>query len=163
MKHRNMVGVVLASLAAWTACVPLGGCATTPDEPEVVMIDRSWINGSWTMDLVGASGIVEVFGSARLREPVSMQIGDGRVSGYAGVNRFNAALEYTAGDSPVRFVLGPVMSTKMAGPPEAMAGEARVLGALRASTRFVAVPGDPDRMLLQDDAGAAVLSLTRVD
>jgi len=64
----------------------------------------------------------------------TMQFAEGnRVSGLAGVNRYSTQATITGQDG-VSF--GPAISTKMAGPPEAMALEAGFFNALGAITRF---------------------------
>ncbi len=57
---------------------------------------------------------------------------DGAVTGHAGVNRFNGRIR--GADKGIK--AGPFMSTKMAGPPELMAVEAKYLKALGAATKF---------------------------
>jgi heat shock protein HslJ len=85
----------------------------------------------------------------------SLSIGDdGALSGNAGVNRFNGRVR--GGDNGIK--AGPFMSTKMAGPPEAMALEAKFLKALGAATNFEA-GGDTLRIIV--DGGAKPLVFTR--
>ncbi len=57
---------------------------------------------------------------------------DGKVSGEGGVNRFLG--DYEATDKTVK--IGPLQSTKMAGPPELMTQEAAYLAALQNSTTW---------------------------
>ena len=59
---------------------------------------------------------------------------DGSISGHGGVNRFRGLL--TASDATVK--VGPLMSTKMAGPPALNALESKYLKALGAATEFTA-------------------------
>ena len=77
-----------------------------------------------------------------------------RVTGNAGINRFNA--EVAVGEGWLR--VGPAMSTRMAGPPEAMALEAEFLARLKRAGHWRA---RGDRLRLLDAAGAELLSFHR--
>jgi len=67
--------------------------------------------------------------------------GAGRMVGYAGVNRVAASYALTGG----ALTVGPVISTRTAGPPEWTAVESRMLASL---ARPVAVAIDGDRLTL---------------
>jgi heat shock protein HslJ len=157
LRHWVSALCIAASVCALTTI----GCASSQSTPEVVVIDRDWIDGPWDVHSVRGVEIEDLFGDARLRDTVSFEIAERRVSGYSGVNQFNASLEFASGDPQDAFVLGPVMSSRMAGPPAAMSGEARVLEALRATTRFVPVPGTPERLVFLDADGEATMALIR--
>jgi heat shock protein HslJ len=75
---------------------------------------------------------------------------DGTVSGNGGVNQYNAT--YTASDGTIK--VGPVTSTKMAGPEDLMAQETAYLAALEKATVY-AMEGDI--MTLRDSTGAAMV------
>jgi heat shock protein HslJ len=63
----------------------------------------------------------------------------GRVTGFSGVNRFNA--QFQSGEKgSIQWGPGGAASTRMAGPPEAMGFEARFLKALMSTTRLVSGP-----------------------
>lgn len=74
----------------------------------------------------------------------------GRVEGSAGVNRYNGSFE-TSGDE---LRIGPLATTKMAGPQKLMDQEAQYLRALEGATRF-SVEGDSLVVYGQNDAVAA--------
>ncbi len=78
--------------------------------------------------------------------------GDGQVYGMAGVNRVRGT--WTAQDDTITF--GPVVSTLMAGPPEATDAERAVL-ALLGSTLTVDAPDADRRRVTSPDGGAAEL------
>ena len=63
---------------------------------------------------------------------LSLSREEGRLSGFAGVNQFSAEV-VAEGDS---LKVGPIRSTKMAGPPERMALEERYLDALAQATAW---------------------------
>lgn len=72
---------------------------------------------------------------------------DGRVSGLASVNTYNGPYEFSA--SSVK--IGPLATTKMAGPPELMEQEAAYLAALQAATTWTT---RGEKLELRDDEGA---------
>ena len=106
------------------------------------------------VDLVGSTfDIVEVLGVGVL-SPSSPDIAfgaDGRVSGRASVNRLMG--QYTVDGDVVRF--GALATTMMAGPPELMEQEQRVLAALGQPLRVEA--GDGAEVRLVSDAGVVLL------
>jgi heat shock protein HslJ len=79
---------------------------------------------------------------------------DGEVAGHGGVNRFGSRAR-TDGE---RLYLGPVRSTRMAGPPEAMAAETAFLEALGAVATYAV---ESDRLELRDQDGAPLVRLRR--
>ncbi|MCA1780914.1 MAG: META domain-containing protein [Dermatophilaceae bacterium] len=84
-----------------------------------------------------------------------LTLADGRATGTGGVNRFTAGFEATD-DGRISFV--PVVSTRMAGPDEAMAQEASFFGALERAARFDV---SEERLALRDRSANTVLVLAR--
>ncbi len=81
--------------------------------------------------------------------PQTLLVGDdGRLSGHAGVNRY--AGSWTA--TPEGITPGPLMVTRMAGPPEWTAAENRLLAALEGPLRATRT----DDGLLLEGAGGVV-------
>jgi len=72
---------------------------------------------------------------------------DGKVSGEGGVNRFMG--DFESGAKTVK--IGPLQSTKMAGPPELMTQEAAYLTALQNSTTWEISSG---KLTMRDASGA---------
>jgi heat shock protein HslJ len=89
------------------------------------------------------------------REAITMAFdAAGRVAGSAGVNRYSASA--AAGPGWIRVAAG--ITTRMAGPPEAMQLESEFLARLqRAGTWHV----DGDRLRLLDGAGGPLMTLRR--
>ena len=75
---------------------------------------------------------------------------DGRVSGTTGVNRIMGPYEATGGV----LVIGNAATTRMAGPPEAMAQEQRLLEVLRGEVPFTLTG---DRLELGSGGAGALL------
>lgn len=75
-------------------------------------------DGFWAVSAIGTGDEAETL----LDAAVTLEVSDGRVSGFGGVNRYTAHLEDD--------VIGPIATTRMAGPPDVMAQEARYLGLL---------------------------------
>jgi len=106
------------------------------------------VDGTWRFTaLAGAD--VAALGE---RAPWLTFDGDGQVYGMAGVNRVRGT--WTADGDTIRF--GPVVSTLMAGPPEATACERAVLGLL-SSTLTVAAPGARELRLVSAEGADAAL------
>lgn len=72
------------------------------------------------------------------RPPVLQFLEGGRVAGFAGVNRFNGG--FTLGEGGALIWSPAMAATRMAGPPERMALEGALLGALPATTRLGVLP-----------------------
>ncbi len=89
------------------------------------------------------------------REPLSLEfLPEGRVQGFAGVNRFGGS--WSAGEGVLE--LGSLASTKMGGPPELMDLERRYLEALGKVRGFSLQSG---LLRLKDGGGAVVLEFSR--
>jgi heat shock protein HslJ len=107
------------------------------------------------VDLAGTWRFTAVQGAdvkAGLRSPPFLTFdGDGQVYGDAGVNRVRGTWELAG----TRLVFGPMVSTMMAGPPEAMTCEQRILRLLGDPVELVAPDGDT--IELDGSGGAATL------
>ncbi len=120
--------------------------------------------GSGRGGLEDTAWLVEHLGGVATtgREPRLVFGDDGRLSGSTGVNRMLG--QYEVEDGVIRF--GALGSTRMAGPPEAMAQERVLLAVLagevpfaRDGDRLVVVPGTDSapagaELRRADDAGA---------
>ena len=99
-------------------------CRATPaGEPAAV--------GAWTLAELEGADLTPLAGGGR-RMPTLEITGDGALHGFAGVNSFSASVDLDALRDG-RFVATPVVATLMAGPPEAMAVEDRLLEVLEAA------------------------------
>jgi heat shock protein HslJ len=96
--------------------------------------------GAWVVVAVGGTPVPEGGDP-----PTLVFDGDGRVSGSGGVNRL--AGPYAVADGVL--TAGPLMTTRMAGPPEWNDVEVRLLAALE---RPMPVAADGDRLTLGDVA-----------
>lgn len=85
---------------------------------------------------------------------ITADFADGKLYGTSGVNRYNCSVT-TDGPGVVSF--GPVMSTMMAGPEEAMTAEQVFVRRLEAATGYRL--GEA-QLVLTDAAGADSLSFT---
>lgn len=151
-----------ARAGAWTAAAALvlaaggflagalGGCAAShkSEEPAGASIVGTWV----ARDVQGLTFTPDE------RRP-DMTVGaDGRVHGFAGVNRYATTLDMGA-LSDGEFRVSPIAATKMAGPPEAMRVEMKFLEALSAARR-AGVKGQT--LTLWDERGQR-LTFTRQD
>jgi heat shock protein HslJ len=87
--------------------------------------------------------------------PITAEFADGRVAGSAGVNRYNAAVTSGTDGS---FSIDQAVTTKMAGPPEAMAAESAYLRRLQAATSYEI---DGGTLVINDADGESSLTFTR--
>lgn len=122
--------------------------ADVPPVPDASLTDTYW-------KLVEVSGQpVQV--TEAMREPsVVLQSQDNRFHGSGGVNRLMGG--YTRDGGSLAF--SQVASTMMAGPPEAMAQEQAILGAL-GRVRGFTIAGD--QLTLVDESGAPVVKAVAV-
>jgi heat shock protein HslJ len=122
------------------------------DEDEGASGSPPGIVGTWqTEALGGAAPEAGVTSDVTFSE-------DGRVSGHGGVNRFGGSY-VVRGDE---LELGPVFSTRMAGPEPAMAHEAALLAVLQGTRRFaleadvLTIGVGPDELRLRRAPGGVV-------
>jgi heat shock protein HslJ len=115
--------------------------------------EESTLTGSWVV--VGLNnGKEAVTGTIAGSELTAVFAEDGTLSGSAGVNTYNAS--YTTSDGTIE--IGPVATTKMAGPQDLLDQEQQYLAALDRATTYT-VRGDS--LELRDDTGALQVGYTR--
>lgn len=118
------------------------GCGNGPEQP--ALDGTTWKLTSWAEPApIPASATI------------TAEFAEGRVSGTAGVNRYNAAVSSSTDGA---FSVDQPMSTKMAGPPEAMAAETAYLQRLQAATSYRV---DGDTLVIDDADGQPSLTFTR--
>jgi len=130
MKTMWIVACVVAALAL------LSGCAALSDRTPNSAAD---IAGEWKLTDIGGQPVTRFLPVGERAPTMTIDEG-GMVSGFTGVNRMSGKLDDAALEEG-RFGLGPMITTKMAGPGEAMAMEARFLDLLQKSDR-ASVRGD---------------------
>lgn len=143
----------------WTWIVPVAAClvacaTASKDIPLVVnssnvakLQNRQWQLKSVTMD--NRDMVMD------LEANMTVTFGpDGKVSGYAAVNRFNGAYAFSP-DGALSWPGPGFVTTRRAGPPELMEKERAYLQALPKTDRAI-LKGHT--LLLQDDGGSTVLT-----
>lgn len=146
--HIGTTFAALASITLVAAAVTISGCQSGGGRSSTVVTRGiQALTGEW--DLSKLAGVdVSTLLPHDLRPP-SLNFGDdGRVSGFAGVNRLSSSLDLGQ-LAEGRFALAPAAVTKMAGPPKAMELEDRFLAALTKATGY-SVTGN--RLTLTDKA-----------
>ncbi len=140
MKRTQPLALVAAILVALVAL--LSGCGSEDDAPNA----PTMLQGSWTLETLNGSPA-----DAAVSSTLSMN--DGQATGNAGVNTFNGTY-----DAPSDGVLtfGPLASTMMAGPDNAMQQEQAFLTALGDTKKFTTEDG---ALVLMDDSGAKLAVL----
>lgn len=140
--------ISLASAAGMVACQ---NGAKAPMEHSV-----SALAGEWTLESIDGMPVTSILPIDARRPTISIAT-DGKVSGFAGVNRISSSLavaDIPRGD----FKLSPVISTKMAGPPASMDIESRYTQALN-NTKAFDLAGES--LTLHDGANGSPLVFKR--
>ncbi|TLM99077.1 MAG: META domain-containing protein [Actinobacteria bacterium] len=111
--------MLAAALALMVGCTNSGG------------VSAADLKGTWVVESFGApNGLTDA--AQGVTTEITFDDG-GKASGNGGVNSYSATYEAADGGD---LTFGPVMSTKMAGPPEAMAQESAFFSALEKTRRF---------------------------
>ena len=136
-------GLRLITFVLVVAVLALGtGCSRPSEQPS--LDGTTWRLTSWAEpDPIPAS------------VSITAEFADGRIAGTAGVNRYTAAVTSGVDGS---FAVEPPISTKMAGPADAMAAETAYLQRLQAATSYAV---DGDRLVVNDADGEPSLTFSR--
>lgn len=136
-KPLTLVALVVVALVAL-----LSGCGGEDNAPNA----PTMLQGSWKLETLGGS-------AADPAVPSTLSFDEGKVTGNAGVNTFNG--DYDA-PSDGELTIGPLASTMMAGPDNAMQQEAAFLEALNDTRAFTTEDG---ALILMDDSEAKLAVL----
>ena len=139
MITRTLASAILAAALAITA----QGCTLVnplpypayPTEP----ISVRALTGEWSIVSIEGEDTASLLPDGA-KAPTLQFSDEGRLSGFAGVNRFSGSLD-TEKLISGKWDVGQVVSTKMAGPPELMALEQRILSALDSADAIVSTGG----------------------
>ncbi|MBL8876453.1 MAG: META domain-containing protein [Phycisphaerae bacterium] len=105
--------------------------------------------GNWTLDSIGDKSLAMLVPQdVAVKKPTLDISADGKVSGFAGVNRLMSSLNMDA-LSKGEFAMSPAATTMMAGPEYAMKLEQQYLGALAKVRNFKV---DGSKLTLTDGA-----------
>ncbi len=145
MNHSIPGPMVFAPILLSLLC--LFGCAAAADAGEAGGVGAAELTGDWLVE--------EIDGKPLLSEAeVTLTFGpEGAFSGDSGVNRLRSSYRLEGG----LLQLSEIMATRMAGPPELMEQESRLMAAL-GQARAAQVNGDGLRLL---DAAGGVRVVAR--
>ncbi len=129
------------------------GCETASDAPPPIPL--AVIVGDWRLAQFGEEAPASLPAEQDQR-PTLVIDEAGKVNGFAGVNRYGGSLSAEALAEGV-FFLGPIVSTRMAGPREAMDLETRFLRTLEEASSFRVL----DDELVLEAGGKSLLRFTR--
>jgi heat shock protein HslJ len=131
-----VAAILVALVALLSAC---GGEDNAPNAPTMV-------EGSWKLETLNGA-------AADPAVPSTLSFDNGNANGNAGINNFNGSY-----DAPSDGVLtfGPLASTQMAGPDNAMKQESEFLQALANTKKFTTEDG---ALVLMDDSEAKLAVL----
>jgi heat shock protein HslJ len=104
---RKCIGLLLA-----LAFAALPGCTTAPSRPE----GTAWRLAGWSVSSQRAD-----------EHAITARFADGGISGRSAVNTYRGSATFGGNDT---LVIGPVATTRMAGPEPAMRAEGHYLGLL---------------------------------
>lgn len=90
--------------------------------------------GEWTLQSIEGADVAQTLPAGSRRPSINVA-GDAKVSGFGGVNRLSSTLDAAAVPKG-EFKLGPIISTKMAGPKESMDLENRFTRLLEQARSF---------------------------
>jgi heat shock protein HslJ len=140
VKRTKPLALVAAILVAFVAL--LSGCGGEDNAPNA----PTMLQGSWKLETLNGSPA-----DAAVSSTLSMN--NGQATGNAGVNTFNGSY-----DAPSDGVLtfGPLATTMMAGPDNAMQQESAFLKALADTKKFTTEDG---ALVLMDDSEAKLAVL----
>lgn len=160
MRHQLSTVFLASSLVLIT--VLNAGCSMNDSSPHAKLrspANTAAIEGQWNLvalggEPVGDAAALEAMGVPRA--PHMVIADDGAAAGFAGVNRYSTRLTVGLGGEAS---FAPAVSTKMAGPPQAMDLERRFLMDLG---RIDAVRAGGDRLVFLS-GGAEVMSFTKAE
>ena len=132
MKRTKPLALVAAILLALVAL--LSGCGGEDNAANAPTV----LEGSWKLETLNGA-------AADPAVPSALQMDEGKASGNAGINQFNGS--YSAPSDGV-LTFGPLASTQMAGPDNAMQQETAFLKALADTKKFTTEDG---ALVLMDD------------
>jgi heat shock protein HslJ len=140
VKRTKPLALVAAILVALVAL--LSGCGGEDNAPDA----PTQLQGSWKLETLNGA-------AADPAVPSTLSMDDGAATGNAGLNTFNGSY-----DAPSNGVLtfGPLASTQMAGPENAMQQEQAFFTVLENTKKFTTEDG---ALVLMDDSGARLAVL----
>jgi heat shock protein HslJ len=112
--------------------VALSACASTPPRPEGI----EWRLEGWSLSSQRADAF-----------PITARFADGSVAGRSAVNTYRGPANFSAGNT---LAIGPIATTRMAGPEPAMRAEHAYLQLLGDARQWRL---DGDRLVLLDGKG----------
>lgn len=119
------------------------------DSPATDDLSMQSIIGNWLCEDIDKKGVIDIAQSTLELKP------DGTVAGNTSVNRYSGTVEI----SDNNFALGPLATTRRAGPPALMDQESRFLAALAKAKRFVV--DENEVLTMFDEEQNAVLRFTK--
>lgn len=135
--NRLRLGAILLLLLGLTAA-----CGSPAQQP--ALDGTTWTLTAWAEPEPIPAGVT-----------ITAEFADGRVTGTSGVNRYNGSVESGVDGS---FAIDQPISTKMAGPEDAMKAEAIYLQRLEDATSYAI---DGDTLVVSDADGQPSLTFTR--
>lgn len=163
---KSRITAALAATAIAAIGFAIAGCASSSSGGSGEQAHKSdasarqRLAGNWLALSIRGEPVDKMMAGIPIREfPSLALVEDGRVGGSTAVNRWSAELDIAKAESG-EFALGPAISTRMAGPPEAMNVEQKFLDALNSSKQFTIKDGV---LILKDAGGAETMRFSKVE
>jgi heat shock protein HslJ len=151
MSRRVTVVGALALLAA--ALMVLSACGSSDDDPQSAR--GGPLQGTWDLTRYASDGTLRELPDGLTTE---VTFAGDRVNGRAAVNTYRGA--FSADGAEGDLSIGPLATTQMGGPPEALAAETDYLKALESAATF---SSDGEALTINDASGATVLTYVASD
>lgn len=129
-----LVPIVLVVVAVFLIVLTACKSSSTPSStaPATRTPSLTDLLGDWKLSKLEGQDVTSML-PAQARPPSLSFNGDGKVTGYTGVNQLSSSLDLTS-LTRGQFKLGPAITTRMAGPAESMAVENKFTTALQRVT-----------------------------
>lgn len=153
MTRRVTVVGALALVAV--ALMALSACDSSDDEPGAAAARGGDLQGTWDLTRYLSDGSLRELPAGLTTEATFA--GDS-VTGRAAINTYRGAFQADGAEGGLS--VGPLASTQMGGPPEALAAETDYLRALESAAAF---SSDGETLTISDASGATVLTYDASD
>jgi heat shock protein HslJ len=146
---------VVGALALFAVALMVLGACGSDDEPDAGAARGGPLQGTWDLTLYASDGALRELPAGLTTEAT---FASDRVSGRAAVNTYRGAFQADGAEGELS--VGPLASTQIGGPPEALAAETDYLKALESAATF---SSDGERLTIADASGETVLTYEASD
>ena len=146
---------VVGTLALFAVALMVLGACGSDDEPDAGAARGGPLQGTWDLTRYASGGALRELPDGLTTE---VTFAGDRVTGRAAINTYRGA--FSADGSEGELSVGPLATTQMGGPPEALAAETDYLAALESAATF---SSDGETLTIDDASGETVLTYDASD